>query len=93
MTTFTAGFLVMRWELLSAVMMFLASSLKIKCRQTRHHVMAFLFSGVGLGMSCWFVTGLLGISLSMEHLHNFMEITKNVCIEVLNQAPASWPMP
>lgn len=93
MTTLAASFLVMRWGLLSAIMMFFASTLKIKCRQTRHHVMAFLFSGMGVGMSCWFVTGLLGITLSMDNLHNFLEITKNIFVEVLNQAPAGWPVP
>jgi hypothetical protein len=56
-------------------------------------VMAFLFSGIGLGMSCWFVTGLLGMSLSMENLHSFMAVTRDVFVEVISQAPPDWPMP
>lgn len=93
MATLTTSFLIMRWELLSALMMFFASTLKIKCRQTSHNVMAFMFGGIGLGMSCWFVTGLLGITLSMDNLHNFMEISKNAFVQVMSQTPAEWPMP
>ncbi|HBT29993.1 MAG TPA: hypothetical protein DEA76_09365 [Erwinia persicina] len=57
------------------------------------NVMAFAFTGIGIGMSCWFVTGLLGITLSMENLHNFWHITKEVFVEVMSRAPADWPMP
>lgn len=85
MATLTTSLIVMRWELLSAIMMFFASTLKIRFRQNSHHVMALMCGGIGLGMSCWFVTGLLGITLSMENLHNFMEITKNAFVEVMSQ--------
>lgn len=93
MATLTTSLIVMRWELLSAVMMFFASTMKIRLRQSSHHVMALLCGGIGVGMSCWFVTGLLGITLSMENLHNFMEISKNAFIEVMSQTPTDWPMP
>lgn len=93
MATLTTSFLIMRWELLSAVMMFIASTFKIKCRQTSHHVMAFVFSGLGVGMSCWFVTGLLGITLSMENLHHFVAITGDAFVEMMKQTPPDWPMP
>jgi hypothetical protein len=93
MATLTTSLIVMRWELLSAVMMFFASTLKIRFRQNSHHVMALMCGGIGLGMSCWFVTGLMGITLSMENLHNFMEISKNAFVEVMSQTPADWPMP
>jgi hypothetical protein len=93
MATLTTSLIVMRWELLSAIMMFFASTLKIRFRQNSHHVMALMCGGIGLGMSCWFVTGLLGITLSLENLHNFMEITKNAFIQVMSQTPADWPMP
>jgi hypothetical protein len=93
MATLTTSLIVMRWELLSAVMMFFASTMKIRLRQNSHHVMALLCGGIGVGMSCWFVTGLLGITLSMENLHNFMEISKNAFIEVMSQTPTDWPMP
>ncbi|MCZ4059530.1 hypothetical protein O3W44_11155 [Pantoea sp. LMR881] len=93
MATLTTSLLVMRWELLSAVMMFFASTLKTKLRQESHHVMAFMCGGVGLAMTCWFVTGLMGITLSMDNVHNFMEISKNAFIQAMSQAPADWPMP
>lgn len=93
MATITTSLLFMRWELLSAVMMFIASTMKIKLSQTSHHVMAFMCGGIGIGMTCWFVTGLLGITLSMENLHNFMEISKQAFIQVMSQTPTDWPMP
>lgn len=93
MATLTTSLIVMRWELLSAVMMFFASTLKIKLRQKSHPVMALLCGGIGIGMSCWFVTGLLGISLSMENVNHFMEITKTSFVEAMSQASADWPMP
>ncbi|QKJ88909.1 Membrane protein [Paramixta manurensis] len=93
MATLTTGLIVMRWELLSAIMMFFASTFKIKCRQSSHNLMAFVFSGVGIGMSCWFVTGLLGITLSMENFNNFLDISKHAFVDIMSQAPANWPMP
>lgn len=93
MGTIAASVVLMRWELLSAVMMFFASSCKIKCRQHSRNAMAFVFSGIGIGMSCWFVTGLLGISMSAESLHNFLAVTQDVFIEVMSQTPPNLPMP
>ena len=85
MATLTASLLVMRWELLSAIMMFFASTLKTKLRQDSRHVMAFMCGGIGLGMTCWFVTGLMGITLSMDNVHNFLEISKHAFIDVMKQ--------
>ncbi|RWR03088.1 membrane protein [[Pantoea] beijingensis] len=93
MGTLTASVVLMRWELLSAVMMFFASTFKIKCRQHRHNAMAFIFSGIGIGMSCWFVTGLLGITLNLENVNHFFELTKNAFFDVMGQSPATWPVP
>ncbi|AXU96728.1 YjcB family protein [Erwinia persicina] len=93
MATITTSVILMRWELLSAVMMFFASTFNVRCRKASRNVMAFAFTGIGIGMSCWFVTGLLGITLSMENLHNFWHITKEVFVEVMSRAPADWPMP
>lgn len=93
MGTLTASLVLMRWELVSAVMMFFASTFNVKCRQTRFKGMAFIFTGVGIGMSCWFVTGLLGITLSMENLHNFWQITKTVFVDVMSHPPAEYPLP
>ncbi len=69
MSTLAAGFVMMRWELLSAVMMFFASTLNVVCRRASKNALAFIFSGVGISMACWFVTGLLGFTLSMELAH------------------------
>ncbi|MFG1173122.1 YjcB family protein [Erwiniaceae bacterium CAU 1747] len=93
MGTITASVMLMRWELLSAVMMFLASTFNVQCRKASRNAMAFVFTGIGIGMSCWFVTGLLGITLSMDNLYNFWHITKEVFFEVINHAPTDWPMP
>lgn len=93
MATLTTSFLVMRWELLSAVMMFFASTLKTRLRQDSHYVMAFICGSVGVGMSCWFVTGLMGITLSMENVHHFFSVSKDVFIDVMSRAPANWQMP
>lgn len=93
MATLTTSFLVMRWELLSAIMMFFASTLKTRLRQDSHHVMAFLCGSVGVGMSCWFLTGLMGITLSMENVHHFFSVSKDVFIDVMSRAPANWQMP
>ncbi|MEJ4045871.1 YjcB family protein [Erwinia sp. SLM-02] len=93
MGTITASVMLMRWELLSAVMMFIASTFNVQCRKASRNAMAFVFTGIGIGMSCWFVTGLLGISLGMENLYNFWHITKDVFINVMSQTPPDWPMP
>lgn len=93
MGTITASVMLMRWGLLSAVMMFFASTFNVKCRRASRNAMAFVFTGIGIGMSCWFVTGLLGITLSIENLYNFWHTTHDVFVEVMSQAPADWPMP
>ncbi|WP_017347305.1 YjcB family protein [Pantoea sp. A4] len=93
MATLTTSLLVMRWELLSAVMMFFASTMKIKFRRNSNHLLAFACGGVGLGMSCWFVTGLLGITLSMETLNHMVDVTKTSFVNVMSMTPATWPMP
>jgi len=93
MGTLTASVMLMRWELLSAVMMFFASTFNVRCRKASRNAMAFVFTGIGIGMSCWFVTGLLGITLSMDNLHNFWNTTKDIATTVATQTPVDWPMP
>lgn len=46
------------------MMMFFASQLHVQCRRSSRNAMTFVFTGLVIGMACWFVTGLLGISLS-----------------------------
>ncbi|PIJ50386.1 hypothetical protein BL250_13250 [Erwinia sp. OLTSP20] len=93
MGTLAASLALMRWELLSAVMMFFASTFNVRCRQTSHNALAFVFTGIGIGMSCWFVTGLLGITISTVNLLNFWHITKDAFVEVMSHTPSDWPMP
>ncbi|MFS2224160.1 YjcB family protein [Pantoea sp. B65] len=93
MGTIAASVVLMRWELLSAVMMFFASTFKIKCRQSSRNAMAFVFSGIGIGMSCWFVTGLLGITLSVENVSHTWQVTKDVFVEVMSHTPDTMLLP
>lgn len=93
MGTITASVMLMRWGLLSAIMMFFASTFNVKCRKASRNAMAFVFTGIGIGMSCWFVTGLLGITLSMDNVYYFWHSTKEVFIDVLSQTPANWTLP
>ncbi len=83
----------MRWGLLSAMVMFLASTVKIKCRQNSHTFFSVICSGIGVVMSCWFVTGLMGITLGAEQWHLFVINARETFINVMAQAPASsgWP--
>ncbi|WAT00998.1 YjcB family protein [Rouxiella chamberiensis] len=93
MNTLTTGFMMMRWELLSALMMFFASQLNVVCRQTSKNTLAFMCSGLGLSMTCWFVMGLMGMTFSVEALSHFWLTSKDVFIDIMSQQPTTWPMP
>lgn len=91
MGTLAAGFMTMRWEFFSAVMMFFASTMNVVCRNSSRNALAFIFSGVGISMACWFVTGLLGITLSFEiSWHHLWANTKETIIYVLENTPMDW---
>ncbi|AHF77738.1 membrane protein [Sodalis praecaptivus] len=89
MGTLAASFLVMRWELLSAMMMFFASQLHVQCRRSSRNAMAFIFTGVGIGMACWFVTGLLGITLAQLLMirHEMWESMKQGMLFMMANTP------
>ncbi|PKH22335.1 hypothetical protein CIG19_13615 [Enterobacterales bacterium CwR94] len=93
MGTITASMFLMRWELFSALMMFFASTFNVKCRQRSRRGLAFIFTGVGIGMSCWFVTGLLGITFSAEHMAYMWDVISTAFVETMSRAPADWPIP
>lgn len=93
MGTIAASVVLMRWELLSAVMMFFASTFNVKCRKASRNAMAFMFTGIGIGMACWFVMGLAGITVSAAGLQNFWHITKDVFIQVISTTPPEYPLP
>lgn len=54
MATLTTGVVLLRWQLLSAVMMFLASTLNIRFRRSDYVGLAVISSGLGVVSACWF---------------------------------------
>ncbi|KYF09669.1 hypothetical protein AIZ23_24205, partial [Salmonella enterica subsp. enterica serovar Typhimurium] len=62
MAAISSGVVLLRWLLLSAVLMFLARTLMIRFRISDFFGLSFISSGLGVVSSCWFATGLLGIS-------------------------------
>ncbi|MGP3591263.1 YjcB family protein [Vagococcus sp. WN89Y] len=90
MATFTASMVLLRWQLLSAVLMFMASTLNIRFRKADYLGLAVISSGMGLAAACWFATGLLGMTtLDLSTIwHNIVE----VMIEASQKAPPDWPM-
>lgn len=92
MVSVTTGVVLLRWPLVSAVLMFIASTLKIQLRKSDYAGLAVICSLLGVGASCWFATGLLGITLAdMTLVWNNI---KDVMMEVMSQAPvpSEWPM-
>ncbi|EOC1348727.1 hypothetical protein G9X43_12060 [Cronobacter turicensis] len=89
MATLTASMVLMRWQLLGAVLMFLASTLNIQFRKSDYQALAVISSGLGIVASCVFATGLLGVSLDFHAIwHNI----KDVMVEVMSHTPPEWPM-
>lgn len=90
MASITTSVVLLRWPLVSAVLMFLASSLKIQFHKSDYAGLAVICSGMGIAASCWFATGLLGITLVdiMTVWHNI----ENVMVQVMNQMPPEFPM-
>lgn len=90
MATLTTGVVLLRWQLLSAVLMFLASTLNIRFRRSDYIGLAVISSGLGVVAACWFATGLLGITLmDLSTIWNNIE---SVMVEVMSQTPPEWPM-
>lgn len=90
MVSVTTGMVLLRWPLVSAVLMFLASTLKIQFRKSDYAGLAVICSVFGIIAACWFATGLLGITLvDMTIVWNNI---KDVMIEVMSQTPPEWPV-
>lgn len=90
MAAITTSVLLMRWPLVSAVLMFLASTLNIQFRKSDYAFLALVSSGLGIVASLWFATGLLGLTLA-----DFPVIWasfKDIMIEISSHAPPEWPM-
>ncbi|ABU75416.1 hypothetical protein ESA_00111 [Cronobacter sakazakii ATCC BAA-894] len=89
MATLTASMVLMRWQLLGAVLMFLASTLNIQFRKSDYQALAVISSGLGIAASCVFATGLLGVSIDFHAIWHNM---KDVMVEVMSHTPPEWPM-
>ena len=90
MATITTGVVLLRWQLLSAVLMFLASTLNIRFRKSDYIGLAVISSALGLVFACWFATGLLGITLvDMSAIWKNIE---TVMVDVMSHTPPDWPM-
>lgn len=89
MGTITASVIMMRWPLISALLMFLASTFNIKFRQSRFPALAFISTLTGVGASCWFATSLLG--LTAADLVTSWIAMKEWALTVLSYAPENWP--
>ncbi|SUH18380.1 membrane protein [Salmonella enterica subsp. enterica] len=84
------GVVLLRWQLLSAVLMFLASTLNIRFRKSDYIGLAVISSGLGVVSACWFATGLLGIT--MMDLAAIWHNIEAVMVETMSQTPPEWPM-
>ena len=90
MATLTTGVVLLRWQLLSAILMFLASTLNIRFRRSDYIGLAVISSGLGVVSACWFAMGLLGIT--MMDIAAIWHNIESVIVETTNQAPPQWPM-
>lgn len=88
--TITTGMVLLRWPLLSAGLMFIASTLNIQFRKSDYVGLAVISTLLGLGAACWFATGLLGISL--VEMAAVWENIKTVMVEAMSHTPPDWPM-
>ncbi|OMQ27012.1 YjcB family protein [Serratia oryzae] len=93
MSTIATGLIMMRWELLSAVMMFIASQLNVVCRKASRNGMALMFSSLGVFTACWFVMGLMGISFSLAGILHFLSAAKETFIDIMSKTPANYNYP
>lgn len=89
MATLATSVVLMRWQILSAVLMFMASTLNVQFRKSDYQALAFISSGLGIAASCWFATGLLGMSLDFAAIWTH---TKEIMVEVMSHTPPDWPM-
>lgn len=90
MVSVTTGVVLLRWPLVSAVLMFLASTLKIQLRKSDYTGLAVICSLFGVASACWFATGLLGITL--VDLALVWNNIKDVMVDVMSQTPPQWPV-
>ena len=90
MATLTTGVVLLRWQLLSAVMMFLASTLNIRFRRSVVVGVAVIGSVRGVFPAFGFPRGFLGFT--MADITPIWHNIGSVMIEEMNQPPPQWPM-
>lgn len=90
MGTITAGVVMMRWPLISALLMFLASMFRIKFRQSHSPALAVISTLTGISASCWFAATLLGLTTA-DFVTGWAAI-KGWATNVIRYAPETWPV-
>lgn len=93
MSTIATGLVMMRWELLSAVMMFFASQLNVVCRKTSRNGMAFMFSSFGPVYRLLVRDGPDGHPPYSGSLHPILVFGWDRYVDVVSTMPVDWPMP
>ncbi|AFJ48696.1 YjcB family protein [Shimwellia blattae] len=82
------GLAIMRGPLISATLMFIASTLNIRLRKSDYHGLAVVVSGLGIVASCWFAAALLGITFDFPAI---WAGTKSFMVQMMSYAPADYP--
>lgn len=90
MGTITASVIMMRWPLISALLMFLASTFNIKFRQSRSPALAAISTLTGVSASCWFAATLLGLTTA-DLVASWIAM-KDWTLNVISYAPENWPV-
>jgi len=87
MSALATSLIVMRWGLVSAGLMYMASVMKIKCQQHSLKAASVAFTGLGLFTSCWFVMGLLGIDFTIQNWQAITTVATDALNYALQQSP------
>lgn len=90
MATITTSVVLLRWPLVSAGLMFIASTLNVQFRKADYIGLTVISTLFGLVAACWFATGLLGITLG--DMSAIMNNVKDVMVETMSKMPPDWPV-
>ena len=92
MATITTSMVLLRWPLLSAVMMFLASTLNIQFRKSDYAGLAVISTLLGLGAACWFAPDSCLLGITMADVATIWSNVKVVMMEAMSHTPPDWPV-
>jgi hypothetical protein len=53
--------------------------------------MAFIFSGAGLMVTCFFVMSLMGMTFNADAIAHFWAVTKDVFFDTMSKTPTDMP--